>query len=296
MTFNDNAQIDSTSVSKRSGAKRGGMIAGGGVGIALLLYLGSQLLGVDLSGLQPVAEQYIGGQQVQPQKVEQMADCNTGKDANSDTECRMAGASDSLNRYWATQMDGYVKPAEVALFSGQTQSRCGTASSATGPFYCPADESIFIDVAFFDTLRKDYGASGGELSQMYVLAHEWGHHVSNLTGDLAKAGNQAGATAGSVRLELQADCYAGSWVHAASSVTDNAGVPLLKPVTQTQINDALNAAAAIGDDHIMEQAGMRVNPERFTHGTSEQRQRWFMTGYNGGPASCATFDVPAAKL
>lgn len=296
MTFNDNARIDSSRVTKRSGARKGGMIAGGGMGVALLLFIGSQLLGVDLTPLQPVAQQFLGGQQVAPEEVGELASCTTGKDANEDVECRMAGASDSLETYWAGQVEGYRGPAEVVLFTGQTASGCGTADTATGPFYCPSDESIFMDVSFFNTLRKDFGASGGALSQMYVLAHEWGHHVSNLTGVLGKVGKESGPASGSVRLELQADCYAGSWVKDASTVPDKAGVPFLKPVTKTQIDDALNAAAAIGDDTIMESAGMRVNPERFTHGTSEQRQRWFMTGYEEGPGACSTFEVSAAKL
>lgn len=296
MTFNDNARINSGRVTKRSGARKGGMIAGGGLGVALLLFIGSQLLGVDLTPLQPVAQQFLGGQAVAPESGVELADCETGKDANEDVECRMAGASDSLETYWAGQVDGYRGPAEIVLFSGQTTSGCGTADTATGPFYCPADESIFMDVSFFDTLREDFGASGGALSQMYVLAHEWGHHVSNLTGVLGKVGNESGPASGSVRLELQADCYAGSWVKDASTVPDSAGVPFMKPVTSAEIADALNAAAAIGDDSIMESAGMRVNPERFTHGTSEQRQRWFMTGYEDGPTACTTFDVSASKL
>jgi len=182
------------------------------------------------------------------------------------------------------------------LYDGQTQSGCGTASSATGPFYCPSDQAIYLDVAFFDTLSGDYGASDGSLAQMYVLAHEWGHHISNLIGTLQQAGRETGPASGSVRLELQADCFAGAWVKDASTVTDDAGVPFLQPVTQQQIADAMSAAAAVGDDHIMESAGVEVNPERFTHGTSEQRQRWFQAGYRSGPAACGTFDVPASEL
>ncbi|MBP1327184.1 putative metalloprotease [Leucobacter exalbidus] len=297
MTFNDNVRIDSSKVSKRSGAKRGGMIAGGGIGVVLLLALGSQLLGVDLTSYAPVVEQIIGGGSSNSQEQSAPLDeCTTGAAANSDTECRMAGASDSLDRFWATQVDNYRGPEDVVLFEGQTQSGCGAASAATGPFYCPADESIFMDVAFFETLRSDYGASGGSLAQMYVLAHEWGHHISNLIGSMQGVGNETGPASGSVRLELQADCFAGAWVKDATTVTDNQGVPFLKPVTNAQVADALNAAAAIGDDTIMENAGMKVNPERFSHGTSEQRQRWFDVGYTEGAGSCGTFDVAANKL
>ncbi|MFV0435061.1 MAG: neutral zinc metallopeptidase [Leucobacter sp.] len=296
MTFNENARIDTGKVSKRSGGRRGGMIAGGGVGIALLLVLGSQLLGINLMPFAPAAEQLFGGGSLSGERSEALAGCETGADANEDAECRMAATSDSLDRYWASEVDGYRSPGDVVLFEGQTQSPCGTASGSTGPFYCPSDEAIYLDVAFFDTLSGEYGASEGSLAQMYVLAHEWGHHISNLIGTLKQADRGSGASSGSVRLELQADCFAGAWVQNASTVTDDQGVPFLEPITREQIADAMSAAAAVGDDHIMESAGVEVNSERFTHGTSEQRQRWFQRGYQQGPAACATFDVPASEL
>lgn len=295
MTFNDNVRIDTSKVSKRSGGRRGGMIAGGGVGIALLLLIGSQLLGVDLTPFAPAVEGLVGGGTSQEQEAA-LADCSTGADANEDAECRMAATADSLDRYWESQVGNYRAPAPVVLFEGQTQSQCGTASSATGPFYCPPEERIYVDVSFFDTLRRDYGASEGSLAEMYVLAHEWGHHISKLIGSLDQVGNDSGPASGSVRLELQADCFAGAWVQNAQTVTDDSGVPFLQPVTQAQLDNALSAAAAVGDDHIMESSGMGVDPDRFTHGTSEQRQRWFMEGYRNGPTSCGTFDVPASRL
>lgn len=131
---------------------------------------------------------------------------------------------------------------------------------------------------------------------MYVLAHEWGHHISNLIGSLRGVGRDSGPASGSVRLELQAGCFAGAWVRNASTVTDDSGVPFLKPITQQQIADAMSAPAAVGDDHIMESAGVGVNPERCTYGTSEQRMRWFRTGYAQGPPACGTLDVPASEL
>lgn len=295
MTFNDNVRVDSSKTTRRSGGRKGGMIAGGGIGITLLLLLGSQLLGIDLTGLAPVAQQAIGSGAVNEEQAE-VAGCETGADANNDVDCRMTAAADSLDRYWATQVGNYRGPGDVVLFSDQTQSGCGAASAATGPFYCPSDESIYMDTAFFDTLTSQYGASEGSLSQMYVLAHEWGHHISNLIGSLQSVGRDSGPASGSVRLELQADCFAGAWVKNASTVTDDSGVPFLKPVTKEQIADAMSAAAAVGDDHIMESSGMGVDPERFTHGTSEQRQRWFQTGYTEGPSACGTFDVSASEL
>ncbi|MBL3685994.1 neutral zinc metallopeptidase [Leucobacter zeae] len=297
MTFNDNVRIDPGKVSKRGGrGRRGGMIAGGGIGIALLLALGSQLLGINLMPFQSTAEQMLGGGAVSEEQAAELEGCATGADANRDVECAMNGAADSLDRYWAEQVGNYRGPAPLALYDGQTQSACGAASAATGPFYCPADETIYLDVAFFDTLSRDYGASDGSLAQMYVLAHEWGHHISNLIGSLQGVGRETGPASGSVRLELQADCFAGAWVQNASTVADDQGVPFLKPVTREQIADAMSAAAAVGDDRIMESAGVGVNPERFTHGSSEQRQRWFQTGYEQGPTACGTFDVAAADL
>lgn len=296
MTFNDGVRIDTSRVEKRRGGpRRSGMaIGGGGLGVVVLLFLASQVFGVNLMGFAPM---FDGAGTAQPgDRVVEQTGCETGADANRDAECRMAAASDSLNRYWSTQVGNYRAPAPVVLFEGSTASQCGTASAATGPFYCPPEQRIYVDVAFFDTLRSDYGASGGSLAEMYVLAHEWGHHVSNLIGSLNQADRGSGPASGSVRLELQADCFAGAWVGAAQTVTDDAGVPFLKPVTESEISDALSAAAAVGDDHIMESSGMRVDPERFTHGTSEQRQRWFMTGLENGPTYCGTFDVPASRL
>ncbi len=296
MTFNDNVRVDTSHVQKRSGgARRSGLaVGGGGIGLLVILFIGSQLLGVDLTGLASVFSSAGGGSS--SEEVVALDNCQTGQDANENAECRMAAASDSLNRYWASQVNNYRAPAPVVLFSGSTQSQCGTASAATGPFYCPPEEAIYVDVSFFETLRSTYGATGGSLSEMYVLAHEWGHHVSNLIGSLDQAGRESGASSGSVRLELQADCFAGAWVGAAQTITDDSGVPFLQPITQTQINDALSAAAAVGDDNIMENAGMQVDPDRFTHGTSEQRQKWFMTGYEQGPTMCGTFDVAASDL
>lgn len=294
MTFNDDARIDTSKASKRRGARRGGIIAGGGIGVVLLLALGSQLLGIDLTPFAPAVEQALGGGS-QSEEVA-VTGCETGKDANENAECRMVATADVLDRYWETEVDGYRSPADVVLYESQTQSACGTASAAVGPFYCPGDEAIYLDVAFFDSLRSDYGASGGPLAEMYVLAHEWGHHISNLIGTLQSAGRETGAASGSVRLELQADCFAGAWVKDASTVKDDNGRIYLTPVTQDEVADALSAAAAVGDDRIMSSAGQSVNPDRFTHGTSEQRQRWFQTGYGQGPGSCTTFDVPASQL
>jgi len=287
MTFNDNAKIDSSRTRRRG---RTGAIAGGGgvVGIIAIALL-SQLFGVDLSGL-------VGGGGGQNGSDEAIVGCETGADANDNLDCRIASAGDSLDTYWAGQVDGY-RSTNVILFTDQTNTGCGGATSAVGPFYCPADETIYIDTAFFDELRTRFGANGGPLAEMYVLAHEWGHHIQNATGVMTGLDTQTtGPTSDGVRLEVQADCYAGAWVGAASETVDETGTPFLEPVTDAQVADALSAASAVGDDRIQEATTGQVNPESWTHGSSEQRQKWFTTGYNEGPAACDTFGASAAEL
>ena len=292
MTFNDGAQIDTSKVQRRRGG-RAAKIGGGSLIGVLVLFFASQLLGVDLT---PLAGMMTGDTQQSSGQTVELDNCKSGADANEDDNCRMAAAADSLDVYWQDQFsDGYRIPG-VILYTGSTDSGCGQATAAIGPFYCPADESIYVDTDFFATLRSDFGASAGPLAQMYVLAHEWGHHISNITGDLSQVGNDTGPTSGSVRLELQADCYAGAWVRDASSTRDANGNTFMKPVTKEEITDALNAAASVGDDNIQQQSGQRVNPDGFTHGSSEQRQRWFQTGFEQGPNACDTFSVPAGSL
>lgn len=290
MTFNDDARIDTSKVRRSRGA-RGAKIGGVGVLGVIVLALASQLLGVDLT---PLAGVIGGGSPGSTSEVVALDDCQTGADANADDNCRMAAASDALDRYWEAQVSGYRSPG-VELYTDAAQSQCGAATAAIGPFYCPSDESIYLDTQFFGNLREDFDASAGPLAQMYVLAHEWGHHISNITGSLSGGGG-SGASSGSVRVELQADCFAGAWVGASSGVTDDSGTPFLQPVTAAQIADALDAAGAVGDDHIQASAGQRVNPDGFTHGSSEQRQRWFQTGLRGGPERCDTFAVPGSAL
>ena len=177
-------------------------------------------------------------------------------------------------------------------FEGQTTTGCGAASASTGPFYCPPDQTIYLDLGFYDVLQSQFGAQDGPLAEMYVTAHEYGHHVQNLTGVMDQAQRQGtGAESDSVRVELQADCYAGMWVgNAATQVDPDTGVTFLEPITTDQLQQALSAAEAVGDDHIQQQSGGGVNPDSWTHGSSEQRQRWFTTGYEQGTlAACDTF-------
>ncbi len=292
MTFNEDARIDTSKVQRRRGG-RSVAIGGGTLLGVVVLALASQLFGVDLSALSGLIP---GGTSSVYEQGMAFDACETGADANENDECRMAGAADSLDVFWADQFSTGYRPPSVILYQGTTSSSCGQASAAIGPFYCPADESIYLDTAFFAELRETFGATGGPLAQMYVLAHEWGHHISHLTGQLDQVGQGSGADSDSVRLELQADCFAGAWVRAASSTTSSSGVAFLKPVSAEEMADALDAAAAIGDDAIQELTGHAVSPDSFTHGSSAQRQQWFQTGYQSGAAACDTFSVPAGSL
>ncbi len=285
MTFNPNSDIGGGKVSKRG--RNTGIAVGGGLGV-IALFVISQFLGVDLTGL-------VGGGAA-PETESSLEQCQTGADANENVECRMVGAAASLEAYWSQEgpqlgLD-YAGPQDFVIFDQATTTGCGGASSATGPFYCPPDQTIYIDVTFYDELRGRFGSSGGPLAEMYVVAHEWGHHIQNLAGILERAQDgQTGPTSNAVRVELQADCFAGAWAANASEVPDESGVPFLQPITDAQIADALSAASAVGDDRIQEATQGQVTPHSFTHGSSEQRQRWFLVGFQQGAGACDTFSV-----
>ena len=293
MTFNPDAKINGSKVSKRG--RNTGLAAGGGGIVVLALVLLGPLLGIDVSGLLSGGVPGTSGAGA----PESLAHCQTGADANEDLDCRMAGAALSIDTYWSTLpgFEGDYHSPQFRLFQESTTTGCGNASSATGPFYCGADETIYLDTGFFQALRSQFGASGGPLAQMYVVAHEWGHHIQNLSGTMERLNLRAsGAASDSVRLELQADCFGGAWAGAASTIPDESGTPFLQPVTRQQVADALDAAAAIGDDRIQQKSNGEVDSESWTHGSSDQRQRWFATGFEKGPESCATFDLSAGGL
>ena len=283
MSFDPNARLDPGQISDRRGmgGRTGVAIGGGGLGLVLLIAYA--LLGGnpdDLSGiLQPGA---VTG----PESSAIATECKTGQDANERDDCRILGFVNSIQTYWNGEFGAsgqQYEPVDTVLFTGATQSACGTATEASGPFYCPADRLVYLDLGFFEDLRTRFGATGGSLAQGYVVAHEYGHHVQDLLGVLGQGTSDQGAEGRSVRTELQADCYAGVWASHAE-----AGI--LAPVTDAQIADALDAAAAVGDDRIQQSTGGGVNPEAWTHGSSAQRQHWFTAGYQGGdPNDCDTF-------
>jgi predicted metalloprotease len=264
-------------------------VGGGGLGLAgLVIYLLFALLSSSSDGglgqLGPLQDQRVG-QGDQPGEVSQA--CRTGQDANERQDCRIVGVVNSVQKFWdgVFQRSGkryqYV---DTVFFTGQVQTGCGPATSQVGPFYCPADKLVYIDLGFFDELQSRFGAGGGPFAQAYVIAHEYGHHVQDALGVLDSIrGDRQGPQSKAVRSELQADCYAGVW--AANAVSTG----LIAQLTQADINEGLDAANAIGDDRIQEQTQGQVNPETWTHGSSEQRQQWFKTGYQSGdPDRCDT--------
>jgi uncharacterized protein len=291
MRFRRGARLDPGQVTdvrgRRTGA--GGLaVGGGGVGVAVLvIYLLITLLsgGDGLGQLAPLDDRRVG-QGDTPSEVSQ--ECRTGEDANERQDCRIVAVVNSVQRFWdgVFQRSGRQYPyVDTVFFTDQVQTQCGVASSQVGPFYCPRDQQVYIDLGFFDELQSRLGAGGAPFAQAYVIAHEYGHHVQNQLGVLDRIGNdRQGPESGAVRSELQADCYAGVW--AANAVETE----LIEELTQADINEGLDTAAAIGDDRIQEQTQGQVNSESWTHGSSEQRRRWFSRGYEEKrPAVCDTF-------
>ncbi|MBO0900537.1 neutral zinc metallopeptidase [Cellulomonas sp. zg-ZUI222] len=284
MTFSEGGRFEGGRV-KRHG--RGGAVAAGGGGLVGIIALAIFLFtGQDVSGVLGAE----GGGASAP--VDEVGEC-TAEQANTDPLCRYSATLEALEVYWGATVPAGTAfaPAQGHEFSGGIATGCGQASSSTGPFYCPADQGIYLDVTFFDLLQQQLGAQGGPLAEMYIYAHEYGHHIQNLTGvfDSADRGG-SGAESDSVRVELQADCYAGMWVGDAATREDpETGVTYLQPPTREELAQALDAAATVGDDHIQQQSG-GVNPDTWTHGSSEQRQKWFTIGYEQGSlAACDTF-------
>jgi predicted metalloprotease len=281
MRFRDSAQLDTGQVSDRRGiGSRPGMMIGGGGGLVGLIVA----IVVAFTSLHNGGGGGNGFTAAGSDNGDLAAECQTGADANQRTDCRVVAVVDSLQEYWGGTISGY-RPAQTILFTNQVATGCGSASSAVGPFYCPNDQHIYLDLGFYQELHDRFGARGGAFAEAYVIAHEYGHHVQRLLGRTDAAGGlRTGPTSGSVRLELQADCYAGVW--AANAVDTG----LVSEITPSDIADGLDAAAAVGDDRIQRAATGRVDPETWTHGSATQRQHWFSTGYQSGdPRSCDTF-------
>ena len=292
MKFRRGSRLDTGQVTDLRGRRMGGRgglaLGGGGLGggailvLLLFMFLGG---GGGLGQLAPLEGQQVG-QGDTPSQISE--ECRTGQDANERQDCRIVGVVNSVQKFWdgVFSRSGEQYPyADTVFFTDQVSTQCGGASSQVGPFYCPRDQQIYIDLGFFDQLQSRFGAGGGPFAQAYVIAHEYGHHVQNQMGVLERIGNdRQGPESRAVRAELQADCYAGVW--AANAVETG----LIEELTQADVNEGLDAASAIGDDRIQERTQGQVNPESWTHGSAEQRRRWFSRGYEQGrPAACDTF-------
>ena len=289
--FRDDAKLDTSQVEDLRGRRvgKGGLaVGGGGIGLVvtlLIIFLGGNVTGGDggLGDLGNLADQ-TAGTPAANQEIAQ--ECRTGADADQREDCRIVGYVNSIQSYWSDAFAAGGReytPARTRFFTDAVETGCGSATSAMGPFYCPADRYVYIDLGFFDELRSRFGAQGGPFAQAYVIAHEYGHHVQSQLGVLDGPQDQ-GADSRAVRVELQADCFGGVW---ASNAVETG---FLTRLTQADIADALDAAAAVGDDRIQEAVQGRVTPESWTHGSSEQRQHWFTTGYESGdPGACDTF-------
>ncbi len=320
MSFNENVQLDTSQVESGGGSGGfggggrgggggfpGGIQVGGGIGGLIMLILALIFGGGFLGGGNTQVPDSQTTTQSSPLDASQVAAggqqsssgfsaCKTGADANRNDECLVIATVNSVQDYWTKLLPQYGKqyvPVKTVLYSGATQSQCGTASNQVGPFYCPLDQKVYIDASFFQELTSRFGADGGQLAKEYVIAHEYGHRIQDILGILGKAqSDPQGAQSGSVRMELMADCLAGTWVKHATETTDANGTAYLKPITQADIQSALSAASAVGDDRIQEAMQGRVTPETWTHGSAAARQKWFMTGYQTGDIQqCNTFGV-----
>ncbi|GAA1517349.1 KPN_02809 family neutral zinc metallopeptidase [Kribbella lupini] len=298
MKFNPDADLDTSGVedTRGSGGGGGGLLpggmgipVGGGIGglilLVVVLLLNGGIPGVGGGGSEePTVRNTAAGN---------LDTCKKGTDLEKNEDCRFVFYQNSIEGFWAAELPRrgkkYVK-APMRVFGGQVNTGCGAASSAVGPFYCPPDKRVYLDLGFFQTLQTELGAKGGNFAEAYVVAHEYGHHIQNLYGYLDRIKSRTGPTSDSVRSELQADCLAGIWTNHATTAKDAQGDTFIEGLTDDDIDRGLDAAAAVGDDRIQQQTQGRVTPENFSHGTAEQRQRWFRVGMDSGDMSaCDTW-------
>jgi uncharacterized protein len=272
----------SSDVEDRRGSSGRGF-GGGGLGIVGILFL---LVISLITGRNYIGSYLAGGGQVRTTSSDRPATASRAEEHSAQlVSFVLDDVQSTWDRILPEQTGWPYRHAKLVLFRDYTQSGCGVAQSQTGPFYCPADEKVYIDLGFWDDLKK-IGGSTADFAQAYVIAHELGHHVQNILGIESQmrqllARNPSQKNALSVRLELQADCLAGAWAHTAAE---------RGKIDQSDVQAGLRAAAAVGDDHIQKMSRGAVSPESFTHGTSEQRQSWFMRGLQQGDVSaCNTF-------
>lgn len=260
----------------------GGTLAGGGIGVMVIAAIGYFVFGIDPSTTTQLASQFGGA------GVQEAGETGTPED-QAGQFVDVIGAN--VNDVWSANLQGY-KPPRVVLYEQGTNTGCGFGQAAMGPFYCPNDSTVYLDLGFWRDMETQLGASGADFARAYVIAHEFGHHVQTLTGASQqvqaaqqRASGQAEANRYSVALELQADCYAGVWAANAAAVSNGAVA-----LESGDLEEGMKTANAIGDDTLQQRGGGRVSPEGFTHGTSAQRVEWLRRGYQSGdPAVCDTF-------
>jgi predicted metalloprotease len=282
--FNDNARLDTSQISDQRGRRGPGLALGGG-GLGIVGVILALVLGVSPADLTGGAD--AGGDSSQSVTSDLEERCRTGADARRDEDCQIVLIVNSVQSYWSSKLGSRYTGSNTEFFTQQTSTGCGAASSDVGPFYCPTDDKVYLDLGFFSDLRTKFGAKGGPFAEAYVVAHEYGHHIQDLLGvtdRVQRSRDQTGPQSASVRLELQADCYAGTWAKNAVATG------FINSVSQTDVDQGLDAAAAVGDDRIQKEFQGRVNSESWTHGSAAQRQKWFTTGFSSGdPSSCNTF-------
>jgi predicted metalloprotease len=303
MELNENADVDTSQIQDQRGGGGGGG-GGGGFGGLPIPGGGGGIVGIVIFLVVAVVGGFFGVNKMTGSSGSSGDNTSLNQkcsatDRLKQLDCRNALYVNSIQAFWAQAEPKYFnksyQKASTVFFSNQVNTGCGAADSGTGPFYCPSDNKVYIDLTFYKLLADQLGAPG-EFAQPYVLAHEYGHHIQDLVGTEAKMRQlQSGASDAqknllSVKLELQADCYAGVWAKGATGTTSSNGQKIFKSLTADDIQQGIQTAGQIGDDTLQKQAGQQINPKEFTHGTSADRQKWFSRGYNAGtPENCDTF-------
>ena len=284
---------DSSMIDDRRGSGGGGMFGGGGGGFPIPIKAGGGVLGIIVLLASLLLPKLLGSSQGAagvPPAADKSADASDGA-CNSDLEQIVCGATADVQAYWQANLPTFYgttyEPTKTVFFTDGTDTGCGQASSETGPFYCPIDHLVYLDLGFMQQLEQQLVGTTSDLAEQYIVAHEYGHHIQNLVGindqvQQAQQNDPGRANQYSVAMELQADCFAGMWVGdvAARGKLDSAA----------ELKEALDAAAGVGDDRIQQKTQGRIDKESWTHGSAEQRQTWFTLGYNSGdPKQCDTF-------
>jgi len=306
MRFNPKARLDRSRVKDTGRGSGGGGFPGGGSTRRIPIpggAAGGGIGGILIVVLYIVLTQCLGNGASADYSTSRLTDaadsgrydeCETGEDANNSQDCARVAVENSLTDFWDGELGGKFRAEEhLVTFTDSVDTQCGSATSAVGPFYCPADESIYLDTDFFDeVLERELGGPDGGFVEFYVLAHEYGHHISNLLGYFGQVRTQQGPQSDAVRLELQADCYAGMWASHATETEDAAGEVLIQDLTEEDVDLAIAAAEAVGDDRIQEKTQGQVTEETWTHGSAAMRKKWFGIGFERGSlAACDTFAV-----